>query len=66
MLGLIERRGYMLRHLAMNENGGTASLVIDVQPLDSGRRVEVVARQLDRLVDVQSVAIVPSSQGSHS
>ena len=55
MLGLVERRGYLLRNVAMNEDGDSASLVIDVQPLDSGRRVEVLGHQLRRLHGVSDV-----------
>jgi acetolactate synthase-1/3 small subunit/acetolactate synthase II small subunit len=66
MLGLIERRGYLLRNVTMNEDGDGASLVIDVEPLDSGRRVEVVAQQLGRLIDVNSVNLSTSDAGSHS
>jgi acetolactate synthase regulatory subunit len=64
MLGLLERRGYSLRGLAMEERADCASMTIDLEPRDASRRVEVVARQLDRLVDVNSVSIVTASQGS--
>ena len=64
MLGLVERRGYSLRGLAMEERADCASMTIDLEARDASRRVEVVARQLDRLVDVNSVSIVTASQGS--
>lgn len=64
MLGLVERRGYALRGLAMDERADCASITIDLEPRDPARRVEVVARQLDRLVDVNSVSIVTPTQGS--
>lgn len=64
MLGLIERRGYQLRNVAMNDNGSSASLIVDVQPLDSGRRVEVVAQQLGRLIDVNNVTLATPTAGS--
>lgn len=66
MLGLVERRGYALRGLAMEEHPTGASIVIDVEPRDSSRRVEVVARQLDRLVDVNSISILTAPQVSPS
>ena len=66
MLGLVERRGYELRGLTMEELPNGASIVIDVEPRDSSRRVEVVARQLDRLVDVSSVSILTVTQASPS
>ncbi|HEX8937679.1 MAG TPA: ACT domain-containing protein [Sphingomicrobium sp.] len=66
MLGLVERRGYLLRNVTMKEDGGTASLVIDVEPRDSSRRVEVVALQLGRLIDVNSVNLAIPHAGSFS
>jgi acetolactate synthase-1/3 small subunit/acetolactate synthase II small subunit len=64
MLGLVERRGYSLRGLSMEEQADGASMTIDLEPRDPSRRIEVVARQLDRLVDVNSVSIVTARQGS--
>lgn len=66
MLGLVERRGYALRGLAMEEQANGASITIDIEPRDSSRRVEVVARQLDRLVDVNSISILTAPQASPS
>lgn len=63
MLGLIERRGYQLRAIAMNEQPMGASLVVDVEPRDLDRRVQVVAEQLRRLVDVNSVSLGNSGAG---
>ena len=64
MLGLIERRGYLLRAIAMNEQTDRASLVVDVEPRDVHRRVQVVAEQLRRLVDVNSVSLANTGAGS--
>ena len=66
MLGLVERRGYSLLGLAMDERADGACITIDLQPRDASRRVEVVARQLDRLVDVNSVFVATPKQGSPS
>ena len=66
MLGLVERRGYSLVGLAMEEQANGASIILDVQPRDQSRRVEVIARQLDRLVDVNSVSILTGTQASPS
>ena len=63
MLGLIERRGYLLRGVAMNEQPQGASLIVEVEPRDIGRRVQVVAEQLRRLVDVNSVSLANSGAG---
>ena len=56
MIGLVERRGYFVRGLAMNEQADSASLTMDVEPRDASRRVQVVAAQLGRLVDVNQVS----------
>lgn len=56
MIGLVERRGYVVRGLAMNEQADSASLTMDVEPRDPSRRVQVVAQQLGRLVDVNQVS----------
>lgn len=56
MIGLVERRGYVVRGLAMNEQAESASLTMDVEPRDPSRRVQVVAQQLGRLVDVNQVS----------
>jgi acetolactate synthase-1/3 small subunit/acetolactate synthase II small subunit len=66
VLGLVERRGYSLRGLAMEEQPNGASMVIDLEPRDSSRRVDVIARQLERLVEVNSVSIVNAMQAAQS
>lgn len=63
MLGLIERRGYELRAIAMNKQPRGASLVVDVEPRSVDRRVQVVAEQLRRLVDVNSVSLANPGAG---
>jgi acetolactate synthase regulatory subunit len=57
ILGLIERRGFMLRDLAVRDEDRDGSIVVDLTPRDPGREIQVLARQLARLVDVKSVAI---------
>jgi len=63
MLGLVERRGFRVHGIAMTEVADRGSLAVDLEPLDSGRHLDVIARQLSRLVDVQSVAVSPSHAG---
>ena len=64
ILGLVERRGYALRGVTMSEKGDSGLLVVDVEPRDGSRRVNVVAQQLGRLVDVHSVALATRHAGS--
>ncbi len=63
MLGLVERRGFLVSGMAMTSSANLGSLAIDVEPRDSGRHLDVVARQLGRLIDVQSVAISSKHAG---
>jgi len=64
MLGLVERRGFRLRAVNMSEDRDAALMTIDVDPRDPARRLDVVARQLGRLVDVQSVQFSTAEAGS--
>ncbi|MEO7276436.1 MAG: ACT domain-containing protein [Sphingomicrobium sp.] len=64
MLGLVERRGYVIRKVAADEHADGGSLIIDVEPRDPGRRVQVVAGQLGRLIEVTSVSLEPRRAGS--
>jgi acetolactate synthase-1/3 small subunit/acetolactate synthase II small subunit len=63
MLGLVERRGFLVRGIAMSEQSDAAKLAVDVEPRDSGRDLNVVARQLGRLIDVQSVTVSTARAG---
>lgn len=63
MLGLVERRGFLVRGIAMTAAADRASLALDVEPRDPGRHLDVVARQLGRLIDVLSVAISSKHAG---
>ena len=64
ILGLVERRGYLVRGISMNEHADSASLLINVEPRDAGRRVQVVAQQLAKLIEVNSVSFATRDAGS--
>jgi acetolactate synthase-1/3 small subunit/acetolactate synthase II small subunit len=61
MLGLVERRGFIVRQIGMAEDAEGASLTIDVEPRDSSRRLEVLMLQLGRLHPVRIIS--HSTQG---
>lgn len=63
MLGLVERRGFIVNGITMAADAGHASLTLDVAPRDAGRGLDIMARQLRRLVDVQSVSVTPQQPG---
>lgn len=58
MMGLVERRGFRIRRVAMAEqpNGRTGSLALVIVPHDGNRSIEVLTRQLERLHGVRSVS----------
>lgn len=64
MLGLVERRGFLVNGIAMTSAANRGSLAIDVEPRDPSRRLDVMARQLRRLVDVQSVDVTSNHSGT--
>jgi acetolactate synthase II small subunit len=57
MLGVVERRGFIVRRTVMAELpcGRRATLALTVEPRDAGRSVETLARQLGRLHGVGQI-----------
>ncbi len=57
MLGLIERRGFILRRISMAElpDGRRASLALEVEARDPGRSIETLSRQVERLHGVTGI-----------
>lgn len=57
MIGLVERRGFIVRRVAMAEQpcGRRATLVLLVEPRDAGRSIDTLALQLGRLHGVGRV-----------
>lgn len=64
MLGLVERRGFVVGAVAMNAEAGRGALSLDVSARDPSRRLDVVAGQLRRLHEVRNVAIFPEASGA--
>ena len=66
ILGLIERRGFALRDLAVQDEDTDGSLVVELAPRDQARQVDVLARQVGRLIDVKSVSIGTPGTGPYA
>lgn len=66
MVGLVERRGFRVRGIDMNEQpcGRRASLTLDIVPHDASRSVDVLELQLRRLHGVSSVSPSVYIQGA--
>ena len=56
MLGLVGRRGFRVRGIAMSEEGETGSLKLDLESDGADRSLDVLALQLGRLHEVRSVS----------
>ncbi len=53
VLGLVERRGFDVRAIDMADG----SLILDVEPRDAARAVDMLDLQLRRLVDVHDIRV---------
>jgi acetolactate synthase II small subunit len=53
LIGLIERRGFLIDGLAMQPGPEGRSLAVTVRPRDAGRCVDVLGRQIDRLLGMR-------------
>ena len=56
MIGLVERRGFRVRAIAMSEEGATGSLALDLVGDGPNRSLNVLALQLRRLHEVRNVS----------
>lgn len=66
VLGLIERRGYVVRGIGMSEHedGEAASMELEVAARDGGRELDVLDRQIRRLVGIRAVSRSPVRMAS--
>ena len=56
LIGLVERKGYDVRGIDMRDSGdGPARLNLSVSPRDSGRRIEVLSRHVEKVFGVSAV-----------
>ena len=57
ILGVVERRGFMIKSVAMNEHadGSSATLIVEIAPRSDARRLDVLVPFLQRLVEVRSI-----------
>lgn len=56
LIGLVERRGYTIATLDKSEaQGGQSTVTLKVKPRDAARQLDVLIRQIGRLMDVRAV-----------
>ena len=62
LLGLIERRGFSVTAMNAHSDDARQEVEITVQLRSSGRSVDTLARQIEKLYDVRSVACLTSAE----
>jgi acetolactate synthase II small subunit len=62
LLGLIERRGFAVTAMNAHSDDARQEVEITVQLHSSGRSVDTLARQIEKLYDVRSVACLTSAE----
>jgi len=56
LIGLIERRGFHIDRMTVTDTGAHREVRVGVRGRDSGRCVQVLSRQIDRLQDARRMA----------
>nr|WP_280742281.1 ACT domain-containing protein [Sphingomonas jejuensis] len=64
IIGLVERRGFRVVGIVMDEAGPTAAMTLDIQPRDRSRRTEILLPQIRRIHGVTAVHTIPVPQAS--
>jgi acetolactate synthase II small subunit len=61
-LGLIERRGFAVTSIITSSDDSAQQMELTVEVKSSGRSVDTLARQIEKLFDVRSVSLVNANQ----
>jgi len=56
LIGLIERRGFEIDHMNVVDTGGHREVRLKVRPRDNTRHLDVLGRQIDRLIGTRRVS----------
>ncbi|MGQ0532784.1 MAG: ACT domain-containing protein [Caulobacteraceae bacterium] len=62
LIGVIERRGFDIDRMTLTENGAHREVRLCVRARDAGRCMEVLGRQLDRLIGVRRISATSFAQ----
>jgi acetolactate synthase II small subunit len=62
LLGLIERRGFSVTAMNAHADDAAQQVEITLQLRSSGRSVETLTRQIEKLYDVRSVACLTATE----
>jgi len=61
LIGLVERRGFFITRMSVADVGAHREVRIGVRGRDAGRCVDVLGRQIDRLVGVSRMGASPAN-----
>lgn len=61
LVGLVERRGFHIDGMSVSDAGAHREVRIAVRERETGRCVQVLGRQIDRLIGVQRIATISAS-----
>ena len=56
LIGLIERRGFHIERMSIADAGAAREVRLTVRARDAGRCMDVLGRQIDRLIGVRRIA----------
>lgn len=62
LLGLIERRGFSVTAMNAHSDEAAQQVEITLQLRSTGRSVDTLTKQIEKLYDVRSVACLPASE----
>jgi acetolactate synthase-1/3 small subunit len=63
LIGVIERRGFDIERMSVTDSGANREVRLHLNARDAGRCIDVLGRQIDRLIGVRRIA--PASSYSH-
>lgn len=66
LIGLIERRGFQIDRMTIADAGVNRDVRVSVSPRDPTRCIDVLGRQIDRLVGVRRIHAPAAHSASHT
>jgi len=61
LIGLVERRGFHIDRMNVADAGASREVRLHVRGRDAGRCIDVLSRQIDRLIGARRIAPAPST-----
>lgn len=55
LIGLIERRGFHIERMTINDAGSDREVRVSVSPRDTSRCTDLLGRQIDRLIGARRI-----------